>query len=916
MNDNYTCLSYQCDFALTFPSINQQLHCNNSIIKKTLSNITYITMRKPNAKEEEEEVDPLDAYMSSLAPTTAVSALTTTTSTKSTSSNNNNNHVAAAAAAAASKKKAVTFEEIMAQLNGENDNNGNSNEQHGKAEADDEEDGDKFLKSLLDLSAKKEKEREERLRKEKAEEITEREDEQVDPTSARDMTEAVLDILNTKAKKKEIKPVDHATMNYEPFTKNFYIESPLIKNLSKEEVSVILSSLEIKIRGQKPINKPIESWHDCGLSEKIIDVLKHENWTKPFAIQRQAIPCIMSGRDLIGVAKTGSGKTLAYLIPLLRHVTAQRRVASGEGPIALILIPTRELAVQINNEIKKFANHLKVEAACLYGGTEVGDQISQVRRGVEIVVGTPGRLIDVLSARGGKSLPLSRVTFVVLDEADRLFDLGFEPQVERIVNNVRPDRQTVMFSATFPDHVANLARNTLKKDSIYLVVGGGVGNVSPDIEQHIELFETDDEKFLRLLQLLGEHVAKGNILIFCDTQSKCDDIYMRLERNGYSALSLHAGKDQADRDFTIKDFKDKKKTILVATGVAGRGLDVSDLNLVVNYNCPNHLEEYVHRVGRTGRAGKKGLAHTFVLKGDDDQYCNDLRNALKGSHKEVPKFLDEMADEYNKKVRSGVAKKRKSGYKTKGFTFDESEDEDEEGDYSVKLKKMKKAYAKEFDETGEILEEDELNERSKVEENFLKDLLDETKDDLTKPKEEVKKETPLPSVIMTPLTFNVKPIAISSSGNQQQIVAYGTGNAAIATRQVIELSEAEKKLLSKTASVVPSMTSAPSTSDHFKLEIEINDLPLPVRIAITTKAAISQIENEFKVSVTIKGTFIPPGTAAGFGEKKLHAVIEAHNEDSVRRAYAEINKNIMARANRMSVDNAHEFVTGSSKYKI
>ena len=293
----------------------------------------------------------------------------------------------------------------------------------------------------------------------------------------------------------------------------------------------------------------------------------------------------MSGRECIAVAKTGSGKTLAYLLPLFRHILDQPPVKEGDGPIGLIFAPARELVAQIYTEASKFCKLLGIRITAVYGGTSMTDQINCLKRGSEIIVCTPGRMIG-----------LRRVSYIVLDEADRMLDMGFEPQISRIVENARPDRQLVMFSATFPSHVENLARKILSKPVMIIV--GGRTEVASEVSQTIEV-RTKEEKFPRLLQILGEWYDKGLILIFVDKQQKADYLFRDLLRSGYYSFTLHGGMDQQDRDQTIADFKNKTRTILIATSVAGRGLHVNDLVLVINYDCPNHLEDYV-RMKRTG----------------------------------------------------------------------------------------------------------------------------------------------------------------------------------------------------------------------------------------------------------------------------------------------------------------------------
>jgi ATP-dependent RNA helicase DDX46/PRP5 len=332
--------------------------------------------------------------------------------------------------------------------------------------------------------------------------------------------------------------------------------------------------------------------------------MKKSNYETPTPIQAQAIPAIMSGRDLIGIAKTGSGKTLAFALPMLHHVLDQPPLDYKDGPIAVILTPTRELAIQIYNECKKFCKPLKLHAICVYGGTGISEQIADLKRGAEIVVCTPGWMIDMLSANSGRVTNFKRTTYVVLDEADRMFDLGFEPQVMRIVGNIRPDRQTVMFSATFPQQMEALARKILSKPVEVQV--GGRRVVCKDVEQSVIVIE-DHQKFFKLLELvlLGIYHEKGSMPVFVERQETADQLLRDLMKSSYPCLALHGSMDQFDRDSTISDFKNGAVKVLVATSVAARGLNVKQLILVINYDCPNHYEDYVHRCGRTGRNEKK-----------------------------------------------------------------------------------------------------------------------------------------------------------------------------------------------------------------------------------------------------------------------------------------------------------------------
>ena len=478
------------------------------------------------------------------------------------------------------------------------------------------------------------------------------------------------DLLNitSKKKKKDLPTVNHAKMAYGPFRRSFYFEPSELSEMTEEEVADLRLELDgIKIRGVDA-PKPVQKWSQCGLGAQSLEVIQRLGYEKPSSIQSQAIPSIMSGRDVIGVAKTGSGKTIAFLLPMFRHIKDQRPLDSLDGPIGLIMTPTRELATQIHKECKPFLKALNIRAVCAYGGAPIKDQIADLKRGAEIIVCTPGRMIDLLAANSGRVTNLRRVTYVVLDEADRMFDMGFEPQVMKILANIRPDRQTVLFSATFPRQMESLARKTLSKP-VEIVVGGR-SVVAPEITQLVEV-RTEETKFLRLLELLGNLYNDAaneddRALIFVDRQESADGLLRDLMRKGYPCQSIHGGKDQIDRDSTIDDFKAGVIPILIATSVAARGLDVKQLKLVVNYDVPNHLEDYVHRAGRTGRAGNTGTAVTFITP-DQDRYSLDIAKALRQSGQEVPGDLQKLVNGFSEKVKTGKEKVSGSGFGGKGL---------------------------------------------------------------------------------------------------------------------------------------------------------------------------------------------------------------------------------------------------------
>jgi ATP-dependent RNA helicase DDX46/PRP5 len=242
-----------------------------------------------------------------------------------------------------------------------------------------------------------------------------------------------------------------------------------------------------------------------------------------------------------------------------------------------------------------FCNVLGMNCVCVYGGSAVGGQLSELKRGAEIVVCTPGRMIDVLCMSNGKITNLRRVTYVVIDEADRMLDLGFEPQIARIMENIRPDRQAVMFSATFPRQIENIAKHILNLP-LEIVVGKR-GQANPNVKQYVEVIE-ESRKLYRLLEILGVYTTMDTgIIIFVDKQEEADELYKELYKLGYPSLMVHGGHDQEDRDFAIQDFKTRVRDILITTSVVSRGFDVPHVGLVINFKCPNHGADYVHRVG-------------------------------------------------------------------------------------------------------------------------------------------------------------------------------------------------------------------------------------------------------------------------------------------------------------------------------
>ncbi|KAG9446496.1 hypothetical protein H6P81_012624 [Aristolochia fimbriata] len=409
--------------------------------------------------------------------------------------------------------------------------------------------------------------------------------------------------------------------NLIPFEKNFYVESPAVQAMSDEEVTRYRVSRQIRVEGRH-VPKPIRTFAEANFPEYCLQAIRKCGFIEPTPIQSQGWPMALKGRDLVGIAETGSGKTLAYLLPALVHVNAQPRLAQGEGPIVLVLAPTRELAVQIQEEAAKFGSQSNVKSTCIYGGAPKGPQIRDLRKGVEIVIATPGRLIDMLEMHHTN---LRRVTYLVLDEADRMLDMGFEPQIRKIISQIRPDRQTLYWSATWPREVEALARQFLR-DPYKVIIGSSDLKANQSINQIVEVIQ-ESEKYQRLVRLLTELMDGSRILIFLETKKGCDQITRQLRMDGWPALSIHGDKSQGERDWVLAEFKSGRSPVMTATDVAARGLDVKDIKCVINYDFPASLEDYIHRIGRTGRAGARGTAFTFFTLANG-RFAKDLIKIL------------------------------------------------------------------------------------------------------------------------------------------------------------------------------------------------------------------------------------------------------------------------------------------------
>ncbi|XP_061092292.1 putative ATP-dependent RNA helicase an3 isoform X5 [Conger conger] len=436
----------------------------------------------------------------------------------------------------------------------------------------------------------------------------------------------------------------------------------------------------------------IESFHDVDMGEIIMGNINLSRYTRPTPVQKHAIPIIKAKRDLMACAQTGSGKTAAFLLPVLSQIYTEGpgealqavKASSQENgkygrrkqyPISLVLAPTRELALQIYDEARKFAYRSKVRPCVVYGGADIGQQIRELERGCHLLVATPGRLVDMME-RG--KIGLDYCNYLVLDEADRMLDMGFEPQIRRIVeqDTMPPKglRHTMMFSATFPKEIQILARDFLE-EYIFLAVGR-VGSTSENITQKVVWVEESDKRSF-LLDLLNATVIPSEVqenasegpekpgkdsltLVFVETKKGADALEDFLYREGYACTSIHGDRSQRDREEALHQFRSGRCPILVATAVAARGLDISNVKHVINFDLPSDIEEYVHRIGRTGRVGNLGLATSF-FNDKNSNITKDLLDILVEAKQEVPSWLESLAYEHQHKSCNRGRSKRFSG---------------------------------------------------------------------------------------------------------------------------------------------------------------------------------------------------------------------------------------------------------------
>ncbi|XP_063609430.1 probable ATP-dependent RNA helicase DDX43 [Penaeus indicus] len=431
--------------------------------------------------------------------------------------------------------------------------------------------------------------------------------------------------------------------------KNFYVEDPDVKAMNSKQVqkfreenfniSVSLCNPESEIDIPNPVHTFNQAFHNY---PEILKEIEKQGFEHPTPIQCQSWPILLKGHDMIGIAQTGTGKTLAFILPALIHIVHQP-VPRWErpGPTCLVLAPTRELAQQIEKEVTKY-QYQNIRCVVVYGQGDKRQQIRQINAKAEIVVATPGRLNEFSEK---EIINLSGVSYLVLDEADRMLDMGFEPQIRKIILDIRPDRQSVLTSATWPEGVRSLAAKLLK-NPIHVVVGSLDLQAASTVSQQVIICK-EEEKRDKLLDFINRLGEEDKAIVFVGRKSMVDYLSVEMMEEGKCVQSMHGDREQEEREKALSDLKSGRVRVLLATDVAARGIDVIDITYILNFDCPRDMEEYVHRIGRTGRAGRQGHACTFITW-KDWKNAGKLIEILEKSGEEVNRELYRMKERWEK----------------------------------------------------------------------------------------------------------------------------------------------------------------------------------------------------------------------------------------------------------------------------
>ncbi|XP_058832428.1 ATP-dependent RNA helicase abstrakt [Topomyia yanbarensis] len=457
-------------------------------------------------------------------------------------------------------------------------------------------------------------------------------------------------ILESVAEKKALMGVAELAkgIQYEDPIKTSWKAPRYILARSDASHEQVRERLRILVEGEN-VPPPICTFREMKFPKPILVALEKRNIRKPSPIQVQGIPAVLSGRDLIGIAFTGSGKTLVFVLPIIMFCIEQEirlPFISKEGPYGLIICPSRELAKQTFDIVQYYCQHLhmtgmpEIRSALAIGGVPVNESLAIIQQGCHIMVATPGRLMDMLDK---KLVKLDVCRYLCMDEADRMIDMGFEEDVRTIFSYFKGQRQTLLFSATMPKKIQNFAKSALVKPVTINV--GRAGAASMNVTQDIE-YVKQEAKVVYLLECLQK--TPPPVLIFAEKKQDVDAIHEYLLLKGVEAVAIHGGKDQEERYRSVEGFRNQEKDVLVATDVASKGLDFPDVQHVINYDMPDDIENYVHRIGRTGRSGSKGLATTFINKATEQYVLLDLKHLLIEAKQKVPPFLAELCSETEK----------------------------------------------------------------------------------------------------------------------------------------------------------------------------------------------------------------------------------------------------------------------------
>jgi ATP-dependent RNA helicase DDX46/PRP5 len=700
-------------------------------------------------------------------------------------------------------------------------------------------------------------------------------------------------------KLRQLTYVNHAEMNYIPIRKDFYIVPPDMKDLTAEEMRALLRELDgAKVRGQD-LPRPMRSWHGTGLPDKVLEVLEQYDYKSPFAVQSLGAPALMSGRDLLITAKTGSGKTLCYALPIIRHCADQPRCEKGEGPIGLVLVPTQELAAQVFTLLRELGDACGLRCVASYGSTALSDNIRQAKAGCEMMVATPGRLLDLLTVNGGKTMSLSRVSFVVVDEADRLFDSGFMEHVAAFLKNIRPDRVVGMISATMPKELRTSVMHHLHNPVIISV--GGKPTPASNVEQQFVLFDEEvydaskaktemTPRLVRLLALLGEEGGDGQnlILVFTQRKEEVDELVGQLTTLGYSGrvASLYSGMDPIDREFALEHFAPGKQFILIATAVAERGLDIPYLGLVINYRLPNHYEAYVHRIGRTGRAGRSGRAVSFFTRGKDDDIAPELVEGLERAEQQIPEELYEIAEKVRTLRKSGEARYN-SGF----------------------FRGYRDAKAQRFTDRNQKQQMREAARAAGFEE-FLSSSSSDGDDSDVESDEDA-------DITAVPVQSKAQ-AAAAEAADARNATALTLHRGATAGALTLTSAQEDRiakalKFAEKTTAAVTAAASNDPTTVRFQSEYPVNDLPDVVRGKLQSGSFMKSVGEETETSLVRKGVYFDPrykhSRRMKEGERPLYLLIVGKSMEAVRAARNKLDE---MKAELLSKQTKMGSVTGAS----